>query len=378
VQDWLIGKMPAANPTDLLLALGSVDPDSQLHAVRNIKNSIIGNLRKKTAFSIAGAVPRLVEILQKSSPTVCDTLHDTLHAGLQIPCAVAIGERVRPEVVVHAVAALGSFAFGSTEGNAAVLAAGAFPVLKRLLYSCDQKVVSGTARTLKILLEGNPQLSQLMFVSEHSSSIHGESNALLEQTVEVPAKDKLDTAIVVRLLELIAEVHEGTSDVAAVVLARACQTRAQQFALSRTRAWEITDILLSSSPKGQEAGLDLAASMVRGNAELAALMLRRPNTNLQTLLRFVGHRRPFMRLLACSCIASTVACGALSVEKNHQEISTVLHTAMKLLFSEPHKGEMQRGNGGREEEGGRERARERERARGRASFSIYGIQQSIA
>jgi len=51
---------------------------------------------------------------------------------------------------------------------------------------------------------------------------------------------------------------------------------------------------------------------------------------------------------------------------------------MKLLFSEPHKGEMQRGNGGREEEGGRERARERERARGRASFSIYGIQQSIA
>jgi hypothetical protein len=142
--------MPAANPSDVLLALCSMDHDSQLHAVRNIKNSIIGNLRKKTAFSIAGAVPRLVEILQKSSPTVCDTLHDTLHAGLQIPCAVEhcrLGERVRPEVVVHAVAALGSFAFGSTEGNAAVLAAGAFPVLKRLLYSYDQKVVSGTARS---------------------------------------------------------------------------------------------------------------------------------------------------------------------------------------------------------------------------------------
>jgi len=41
-----------------------LDPDSQLQAVRDIKNAIIGNRKKKTAFNSAGAVPRLVEILR--------------------------------------------------------------------------------------------------------------------------------------------------------------------------------------------------------------------------------------------------------------------------------------------------------------------------
>lgn len=52
----------------------------------------------------------------------------------------------------------------------------------------------------------------------------------------------------------------------------------------------MTDGLLASCPKDQEAGLDLAASIVRDNAELAALMLQRNNTSLSALLGFVRHR----------------------------------------------------------------------------------------
>jgi len=54
--------MPGLTPVQVLDML--LDPDSQLQAVRDIKNAIIGNRKKKTAFNSAGAVPRLVEILR--------------------------------------------------------------------------------------------------------------------------------------------------------------------------------------------------------------------------------------------------------------------------------------------------------------------------
>jgi len=239
--------------------------------------------------------------------------------------------QARSEVVVHAVAALGSFAFGSLEGNTAVMAAGAFPLLKQLLHSGNLKIVVGVARTMKILLEGNPLASQHIF--RHSQDAGPIAAGPAGGRVQHCGDDTVQ-----RLLYLISEGQEGTSDVAASLLARACQTRQQQLALSRARVWEITDGLLASSPKGQEAGLDLAASMVRGNSEQAALMLRRPSTNLVVLLGYVRHRRPFTRLLACTCVASAVACGALPLEKHQHEVSAVLHTAIKLLFAEPHKG----------------------------------------
>jgi hypothetical protein len=146
-----------------------------------------------------------------------------------------------------------------------------------------------------------------------------------------------DLSTVERLVQLIAEGQDGTAEVAASLLARACQTREQQHALAVAGVWEVTDCLLVSSPKGQEAGLDLAASMVRGNAEQAGLMLRRESTNIVKLLGFVRHRRPCTRLLACTCIALAAQCGAFPLEQNQPEASVVLHTAMKLLSSEPHK-----------------------------------------
>ena len=130
--------MPAPTPSELLQALGSGDADSQLQAVRTIKNGIIGNKGKKTAFSSAGAVPRLVEIL-RSATALPDVAGDS--AAVSAAQDPAVRGAACSEVVVHAVAALGSFAFGSHDGNSAVMAAGAFPLLKRLLFSRHQKVV---------------------------------------------------------------------------------------------------------------------------------------------------------------------------------------------------------------------------------------------
>jgi hypothetical protein len=146
-----------------------------------------------------------------------------------------------------------------------------------------------------------------------------------------------DLSTVERLVQLIAEGQDGTAEVAASLLARACQTREQQHALAVAGVWEATDCLLVSSPKGQEAGLDLAASMVRGNAEQAGLMLGRDGTKIVKLLGFVRHWRPCTRLLACTCIALAAQCGAFSLEQHQLEASVVLHTAIKLLSSEPHK-----------------------------------------
>ena len=331
--------MPAPSPSELLQALGSGDADSQLQAVRTIKNGIIGNKGKKTAFSSAGAVPRLVEIVRNATAQPQENLGSALAGATEQDPATR--EPAQSEVVVHAVAALGSFAFGSYDGNSAVMAAGAFPLLKRLLYSRHQKVVAAAARTIKIILEVNPPASQHIFQHEGSGNAAGAAAEKAGATAKVPG-DKMmaagqDLSTVERLVQLVAEGQEGTAEVAASLLARACQTREQQRALSAAGAWEITDSLLLSSPKGQEAGLDLAASMVRGNAVQAAFMLRRPSTNIVNLLAFVRHRRPCTRLLACTCIASAAACGAFPVEQHQYEVSVVLHTAIKLLSSEPHK-----------------------------------------
>ena len=286
--------MPSLNPSEAMLALGSADTQVQLQAVVDIKNGIIGNHRRKARLS--GAVPSLVEILRKSTDN---------------------------EVVVHAVAALGSFGFGPTEGNAAVVSCGAFPLLQKLLFAREDKVVASAARTIKILLEGDPQHSRHIF--EPQSAPDGKLAVG-------------HTSALGRLLELAGQAKDGVAEVAASVLARACQTGDQQHALSLARVWDIADGLLASSPKGLEAGLDLAASMVRDNAEQGVLMLRRPRTDLKALLEFARNRRPCTRLLACTCVARAVASGALPRDKSPNTMSLVLHTAIKLLTSEPHKG----------------------------------------
>ena len=336
---------PKKSPSEVLQTLFSDDPDSQLQAVRTIKNGIIGNRRKKTAYS--SAVPHLVGLIRSFSTAQDGGQRDGA------PQVDVIIKEDQSELVLHAVAALGSFAFGSSEGNSAVIAAGAFPLLKQLLCSGNQRIVASAARTIKILLEGNPPASHHIFHRGHNNYPSSNFGSTFQSGLG-PTTDKNlqaagrkcvaeDISTVNRLLQLISEGQEGIADVAASLLARACQTNEQQLVLSRAGAWEMIDILLAASPKGHEAGLDLAASMVQGNAEQASVMLGRRNTGLAKLMEFVRDRRPFTRLLACACIANAVACGSLPVEKKRREVSLVLHTVIKLLTSEPHKEIVEKG-----------------------------------
>ena len=126
--------MPTANtifpihgPVDLLTRLDSPDPETKLKALREIKNQIIGNRTKKLSFLKLGAVPAVASILSSYA-----TQADSQLAGADVSIS---------NIIVQSAAVLGSFACGFDAGVRAVLDAGAFPHLIRLLSNFDDKVI---------------------------------------------------------------------------------------------------------------------------------------------------------------------------------------------------------------------------------------------
>eukprot|EP00283_Hemiselmis_rufescens_P007201 CAMPEP_0173433242 /NCGR_PEP_ID=MMETSP1357-20121228/10763_1 /TAXON_ID=77926 /ORGANISM="Hemiselmis rufescens, Strain PCC563" /LENGTH=143 /DNA_ID=CAMNT_0014397929 /DNA_START=197 /DNA_END=624 /DNA_ORIENTATION=- len=87
---------------------GEGNTEERLRAVRETKNSIIGNPAKKTLYAQAGAIPLLVDML-------------------------AVGGPGDEALAVQAAAALGSFASGNRQGLMGVVEAGAIPRLCPLL-----------------------------------------------------------------------------------------------------------------------------------------------------------------------------------------------------------------------------------------------------
>ena len=101
---------------DLLVRLGSTDPEVKLRALREVKNQIIGNRTKKLSFLKLGAVPAVAAALAQA--------------------------QAQAELLVQSAAVLGSFACGFDAGVRAVLDAGAFPNLINLLSYPDEKVLN--------------------------------------------------------------------------------------------------------------------------------------------------------------------------------------------------------------------------------------------
>lgn len=99
--------------SDLLGRLTAADDAVKLKALRDIKNQIIGNRTKKLSFIKLGVVPHVAAILSSTSD---------------------------PNILVQSAAILGSFSCGVDAGVSAVLDAGAFPQLLRLLSDPDPKV----------------------------------------------------------------------------------------------------------------------------------------------------------------------------------------------------------------------------------------------
>ena len=100
---------------DLIFRLESSENQTKYKSLRELKNQIIGNRTKKNFY---------------------------VKLGVVIPAVVNSLSSVDSSVVVQACAVIGSFACGIDAGVKAVLDAGAFSILFRLISCPDAKVVS--------------------------------------------------------------------------------------------------------------------------------------------------------------------------------------------------------------------------------------------
>lgn len=104
--------------------LQAMDVQTRLKAVREVKNQIIGNKFKKLQH--LHLVPLLLELVGSSSDA---------------------------ELLVQAIATLGSLAYGVEDGVRAIIAANGVQAIVSALESSDQRVVVAAARSLKLLYQ---------------------------------------------------------------------------------------------------------------------------------------------------------------------------------------------------------------------------------
>ena len=118
-----------ARPEELVSRLASSsDPESRLKALRDIKNQVIGNKRKKKLYLQLGAVSGLVQILEHSDNT---------------------------QLLIQSVTAAGSLAYGSQQGAEAFLACNGLQPLLSTLWSTDLSLVEASLRALRCVFQVN-------------------------------------------------------------------------------------------------------------------------------------------------------------------------------------------------------------------------------
>jgi hypothetical protein len=122
-------------PEDLVARLSASDSEAKLHAIRDVKNQIIGNKSRKLSYIKLGAVPRVVELL--AAPDA--------ECGVRIQCAQTVG----------------SFAYGVDAGIKAVLDSGGVAQLLLTLSSPDERVVEAGVRALKMVYKVGPAARML-------------------------------------------------------------------------------------------------------------------------------------------------------------------------------------------------------------------------
>ena len=133
----------SASQADLVERLRAGDSDARLHAVRAVKNQIIGNKARKLSYIKLGAVPRVVELLSNPD-TAC---------GVRIQCAATVG----------------SFAYGIDDGLKAVLESGCVAHLIQMLSSLDERVVEAGVRALKMVYQVNLHFLLSIALSQRQS-----------------------------------------------------------------------------------------------------------------------------------------------------------------------------------------------------------------
>ncbi|XP_062171766.1 uncharacterized protein LOC133877469 isoform X2 [Alnus glutinosa] len=237
-------------PSDLLVRLGSTDPEVKLRALREVKNQIIGNRTKKLSFLKLGAVPAVAAALSQAQ------------------------SQAQADLLVQSAAVLGSFACGFDAGVRAVLDAGAFPNLINLLSYPDEKVVDAGARSLRMIY----------------------------QSKLAPKYDFLKEKSMGFLLSLLNSKNETVTGLGASIIIHSCKTVAEQNTLCHPGVLKKLIYLLEGSSSQKDASLESLATIIKNNPEGASKFVSESGIALSSVIDLTKDRYPRTRLLACMCL----------------------------------------------------------------------------
>ncbi|XP_028758750.1 armadillo repeat-containing protein 8 [Neltuma alba] len=268
--------------SDLILdRLTSTDPEIKLKAIREVKNRIIGNPTKKLSYIKLGAVPVIADVLAEAdADSACGS-----------------------NLIVQAAAALGSFACGVEAGVRAVLDAGAFPHLIRLLSTVDEKIVDATARSLRMI---------------YQSKLSPKYDFYQEENMKL-------------LLSILDTENENLSGLGASIIIHSCENIAEQNILCHAGALEKLTSLLDGSLIQREASLEALAAILKNNSEAVSKFLDLQNGRaLSSVVELVKDRYSRTRFLACLCLISVNV--SFSCYQQDKRIKTkLIHTLLELL-----------------------------------------------
>ncbi|CAL0301725.1 unnamed protein product [Lupinus luteus] len=237
-------------PSDSILErLTSSDSEIKLKAIREVKNQIIGNRTKKLSYINLGAVPSVSAALSDSDSA--------------------------PNLIVQAAAALGSFACGVDAGVSAVLDAGAFPHLIRLLSSSEEKVVDAASRSLRMIYQSKLAPKYDFFKHENMQF----------------------------LVSLLDSENENLTVLGAGIVIHSCETGAEQSILCNAGALEKLTSLLDGSLSQRDASLGSLAAIVKNNPEAGSKFVDLDSGRaLSSVIELIKDRYPQTKLLACLCL----------------------------------------------------------------------------
>ncbi|XP_044482367.1 armadillo repeat-containing protein 8 isoform X3 [Mangifera indica] len=255
-----------ASTNGIIHRLASDDQDVKLRALRELKNQIIGNRTKKLSFLKLGAVPAVAAVLYDAV-----LVDDVINANIDHNYSV------NKNIIVQSAAVLGSFACGFDAGVQAVLEAGAFSNLSRLLSNLDEKVVDAGARSLKMIY----------------------------QSKFAPKYDFLEEKNMEFLLSLLNNENENVNGLGASIITHSCETSLEQKILFDAGVLKKLTSLLKGSLSQRDASLESLATIFNNNFEVV-LKFVGPDSGraLGSIIELVKDRFARTRLLASLCLIS--------------------------------------------------------------------------
>eukprot|EP00898_Chlorokybus_atmophyticus_P004381 jgi/Chlat1/4944/Chrsp32S04940 len=267
----------AARLEDIVEGLSSLDTEARLKALRDVKNSIIGNKTKKISYIKLGAVPRVVEILASDTES---------------------------SLLVQSAATVGSFACGIDDGVRAVLDSNVLPHLFKMLSSSDSKVMEAGVRSLKLIFQ---------------SSLAPKARVFEGTTMQL-------------MMSLLNHQNDSIAEVAASVLARCCETTEQQEAIAAAGGLQgVFRLLASPVSRRPEAALDVLAALTR-DKEAISRQVYEAQDAMDHIRRLLKDSHPRIRLLACTCVVNIDK--AYKLAKLQGDVRVVVLPAIVKLLGE--------------------------------------------